>query len=117
MKFFDRLLTIIITATLTSAVWIVFGSAIFELAEGNSADEPEAVEAVEPAAPTIVAPPPAAPPVEDTVTPSAVEAEPTQAPAPTPPAAPSVSPAEVESIEETVVEAATDAAGDESGGG
>jgi murein DD-endopeptidase MepM/ murein hydrolase activator NlpD len=35
MKFFDRLLTIIITATLTSAVWIVFGSTLMTLAEGN----------------------------------------------------------------------------------
>ena len=38
MKFFDRLLTIIITATLTSAFWIVFGNTIFELAADESAE-------------------------------------------------------------------------------
>lgn len=35
MKFMDRLLTIIITATLTSAIWIVFGGTIIEAAEGG----------------------------------------------------------------------------------
>ena len=32
MKFIDRILTIVITATLTSAVWIVFGSTMMEIA-------------------------------------------------------------------------------------
>ena len=39
MKFFDRLLTIIITATLTSAVWIVFGTAIMKAAEAEGSPE------------------------------------------------------------------------------
>lgn len=47
MKFFDRLLTIVITATLTSAVWIVFGTTLLKMAEDVSADEEPAV--VEPA--------------------------------------------------------------------
>ncbi|MBD2842005.1 hypothetical protein [Erythrobacter rubeus] len=41
MKFFDRLLTIVVTATLTSIVWIVFGSSLLEMADerqgGNEA--------------------------------------------------------------------------------
>ncbi len=44
MKFFDRLLTIIVTATLTSAVWIVFGSTLFSLAEGNASQAPDAAD-------------------------------------------------------------------------
>jgi len=39
MKFVDRLLTIIVTATLTSAVWIVFGSTFLETATGSQTDE------------------------------------------------------------------------------
>ena len=35
MKFFDRLLTIVITATLTSAVWIVAGGSLIENATGE----------------------------------------------------------------------------------
>ncbi|MDY7098277.1 MAG: hypothetical protein SXU28_09085 [Pseudomonadota bacterium] len=38
MKFFDRLLTIVITATITSAVWIIFGSTFMEAAERDSQD-------------------------------------------------------------------------------
>lgn len=34
MKFMDRILTIVVTATLTSAVWIVFGSTVMESAAG-----------------------------------------------------------------------------------
>ena len=36
MKFLDRLLTIIVTATLTSAVWIVAGGSLIENATGES---------------------------------------------------------------------------------
>jgi len=36
MTFFDRMLTIIITATLTSAVWIVAGGSLIELADHRS---------------------------------------------------------------------------------
>lgn len=36
MKFLDRLLTIVVTATLTSAVWIVAGGSLMENATGNS---------------------------------------------------------------------------------
>ncbi len=35
MKFFDRLLTIVITATLTSAVWIVAGGSLIEMASAE----------------------------------------------------------------------------------
>ncbi|MEM7688422.1 MAG: peptidoglycan DD-metalloendopeptidase family protein [Pseudomonadota bacterium] len=45
MKFFDRLLTIVITATLTSAVWIVFGTAIIDAAEGDEEQEEAAPSA------------------------------------------------------------------------
>ena len=58
MTFFDRLLTIIITATLTSAVWIVAGGSLIELTEDRSA--PAAVEqpdAVTPAEQNVVATP------------------------------------------------------------
>lgn len=37
MTFFDRLLTIVVTATLTSAVWIVFGAAFMDAAESGLA--------------------------------------------------------------------------------
>jgi len=48
MRFFDRLLTIVITATLTSAIWIVFGGPLLnsgtvrddEPAGGQSIDDP-----------------------------------------------------------------------------
>lgn len=36
MKFFDRLLTIVVTATLTSAVWIVAGGSLIENATADS---------------------------------------------------------------------------------
>ena len=36
MKFLDRLLTIVVTATLTSAVWIVAGGSLIENATGSS---------------------------------------------------------------------------------
>lgn len=49
MKFFDRLLTIIVTATLTSAVWIVFGGALFEMAEGRGSDADVSEPAPQPA--------------------------------------------------------------------
>lgn len=52
MRFFDRLLTIVITATLVSAGWIVFGSTLFErdgvLARTQIEDDP--ASNVEPAA-------------------------------------------------------------------
>lgn len=35
MKFLDRLLTIIVTATVTSAIWIVFGPALMSAAQGS----------------------------------------------------------------------------------
>ena len=41
MRFIDRLLTIVVTVTLTSAAWILFGSTIL----GRAADERFAVEA------------------------------------------------------------------------
>jgi len=77
MKFFDRLLTIVITATLTSAVWIVFGTTLISMAEGESAQESgEIPELVDPPAPTPITPPelgqtpsppitPAAPPIAE----------------------------------------------------
>lgn len=49
MKFFDRILTIIVTATLTSAVWIVFGSTFFAAAERDSAGADAAPDADAPA--------------------------------------------------------------------
>lgn len=56
MKFFDRLLTIVITATLTSAVWIVFGTTIMEAAEDKKAPDIEAQPSptVEPSAPPTI---------------------------------------------------------------
>lgn len=39
MKFLDRLLTIVVTATLTSAVWIVAGGSLMENATGTSQRE------------------------------------------------------------------------------
>jgi len=78
MKFFDRLLTIVITATLTSAVWIVFGTTLISMAEGGSTEEegetPELVEppvpapAIEPEAKETPSAPniPVAPPVPET---------------------------------------------------
>jgi murein DD-endopeptidase MepM/ murein hydrolase activator NlpD len=45
MKFFDRLLTIVITATLTSALWIVFGGPLLNNSESirdSSEPQPEA---------------------------------------------------------------------------
>ena len=60
MKFFDRLLTIVITATLTSAFWIVFGTAIMQAAEDNTETHAPIEEAPEPA----TVPVPAAPSLE-----------------------------------------------------
>lgn len=54
MKFLDRLLTIVITATLTSAVWIVAGGSLIENATGS--DQRDAVRPAE-AAPSPVPPP------------------------------------------------------------
>jgi len=54
MKFFDRLLTIVITATLTSAGWIVFGSSVMDIAAsspdeaGASLDQDETPAEVQP---------------------------------------------------------------------
>ncbi len=39
MTFFDRLLTIVVTATLTSLAWIVFGGTVLEMAEDRDASE------------------------------------------------------------------------------
>jgi murein DD-endopeptidase MepM/ murein hydrolase activator NlpD len=54
MTFFDRLTTILVTATLTSVVWIVFGGTLMELAEGREGEESvrpaEAAPSPEPAA-------------------------------------------------------------------
>ncbi|MEP2736700.1 MAG: hypothetical protein ABJP34_10420 [Erythrobacter sp.] len=45
MKFIDRLLTIIITATLTSAIWIIAGGSILEMMDDEpAADAPMPVE-------------------------------------------------------------------------
>jgi peptidoglycan LD-endopeptidase LytH len=44
MRFADRLLTIVVTATLTSAVWIVAGSSLVELRD--EAEQPAATSAV-----------------------------------------------------------------------
>ena len=76
MKFFDRLLTIVITATLTSAVWIVFGTTLISMAEGESAKgKGETPEVVEPPAPTPI------------IAPEAVETPSAPAPPPAKPAA------------------------------
>lgn len=40
MKFIDRLLTIIITATLTSAIWIIAGGSILEMMDDEPAPAP-----------------------------------------------------------------------------
>ena len=40
MKFIDRLLTIIITATLTSAIWIIAGGSILEMMDEEPAPAP-----------------------------------------------------------------------------
>jgi hypothetical protein len=61
MKFFDRILTILITATLTSAVWIIFGDSIAKLAEQQ--DEPTVVSAPANADQFGPPPEPATPPV------------------------------------------------------
>ena len=39
MTFFDRLTTILVTATLTSVVWIVFGGTLMELAENRQGEQ------------------------------------------------------------------------------
>ncbi|QIQ86236.1 M23 family metallopeptidase [Erythrobacter sp.] len=39
MKFLDRLTTILVTATLTSVLWIVFGGTVIELAENRRGDD------------------------------------------------------------------------------
>lgn len=46
MKIADRILTIVITATLTSAVWIVFGSTLMEVAGDNQVGQVEAADDV-----------------------------------------------------------------------
>ncbi|MEM7700977.1 MAG: hypothetical protein AAF251_03475 [Pseudomonadota bacterium] len=88
MKFFDRLLTIVITATLTSAVWIVFGTTLLKMAEDVSTDEePAAIEAEpEPQTP----PQPVETPdvdasLPDVTTPAAAPPVPQATPAPTVP--------------------------------
>lgn len=61
MKFFDRLLTIIITATVTSAIWIVAGSSLMDLASSESQrDVARPAEAVPSPSPTNPAPEPSA---------------------------------------------------------
>ncbi|MBV7267238.1 hypothetical protein [Erythrobacter ani] len=64
MKFFDRLLTIVVTATLTSVVWIVFGSSLLEMAKDrqDSTEDMVAPGASPPPQPTFV---PTAPPIAD----------------------------------------------------
>jgi len=50
MKFFDRLLTIVVTATVTSVIWIVFGGSLLGVVGGVRSDEtaePVAAEPVE----------------------------------------------------------------------
>ncbi len=50
MKFFDRLLTIVITATLTSAIWIVFGGPLLNDSESiRDADESQTESPAQPA--------------------------------------------------------------------
>ncbi|MDA9918403.1 peptidoglycan DD-metalloendopeptidase family protein [Erythrobacter sp.] len=43
MKFADRLLTIVITATLTSAIWIIFGGTMIESASEKAGDDSDVV--------------------------------------------------------------------------
>lgn len=78
MKFFDRLLTIVITATLTSALWIVFGGPLLNDSESiRDTDEAE-VEA----------------PVEQPSLEEAAEADDTPRTEPTGEAAPAAAPAD-----------------------
>ena len=116
MKFFDRLLTIIITATLTSAFWIVFGTAIMKAAEDTSAADPEAEAA--PSAPAIAAPTdaatdavpdtPATAPEPEVTAPApaapSVDAPETSTPADEPAATPSDSASEPEAAEKAADE-------------
>ncbi|QFT77722.1 hypothetical protein [Erythrobacter sp. THAF29] len=74
MKFMDRLLTIVITATITSIIWILFGATWLDMAEEQQ--ETGEVET----APT--APTPSAPPIMEPADPTPALA-PTPAPAPT----------------------------------
>ncbi|MCK0128543.1 hypothetical protein [Erythrobacter sp. F6033] len=89
MKFIDRLLTIIITATLTSAAWIIFGGTAFEMANDRQDDGEPTTEEPAPVAPTPAetVTPPSAPPIAVEPTP-----EPTPAPTATPPSQPSAEP-------------------------
>ncbi|QUL38869.1 M23 family metallopeptidase [Erythrobacter sp. JK5] len=80
MSFFDRLLTIVVTATLTSAIWIVAGGSLIELAsqqEGEDSLRPaEAAPSPlvsESAVPEGQAAPTAAPPLDPTPSPSPTE--------------------------------------------
>lgn len=101
MKFFDRLLTIVITATLTSVFWIVFGTTLFDMASDQS-DEDEApagsivpapvetaapAPAVTPAAPPIMTPSPTPtvsnPIVQPLPSPTPAPAQPAPTPRPT----------------------------------
>lgn len=48
MTFFDRLLTIVVTATLTSLAWIVFGGTMLDMVQDrNGASEPDEAKPVE----------------------------------------------------------------------
>ncbi|MEM6584664.1 MAG: hypothetical protein AAF692_02815 [Pseudomonadota bacterium] len=109
MKFFDRLLTIVITATLTSAFWIVFGTAIMQAAEDKTeADAPSEeapVTVTEPAptaptAPTLEVEPAETEPEPAPIAPPApVEAEPTDSPSAAPNGASSEAKPETETEE------------------
>ena len=108
MKFFDRLLTIVITATLTSAFWIVFGTAIMQAAEDNTETDAPIEEAPEtatepvPAAPSLeVEPVETGPEAAPIAPPAPVEAEPTDSP----PAAPNGGGPEDQPENETLEEA------------
>ncbi|MEM7664675.1 MAG: M23 family metallopeptidase [Pseudomonadota bacterium] len=88
MNFVDRLLTIVITATLTSAVWIVAGGSLMELASQRQGEES--------LRPSDAAPSPE-PPVALAGTPSE-----TPAPTPTTTVAPPLDPVPVEAAEEQI---------------
>ena len=90
MKFFDRLLTIIITATLTSAVWIIFGGSLMQMAEDREAMPQE--EVLPPAVEAQVAPQPSPLPSPPVVT----EPAPAQTDASVPPVLPQAGPPNAE---------------------
>ncbi len=96
MKFFDRLVTILITATITSAFWIIFGNSIASMAEQQD-ETVESAPVLEPALPpdpAQTAPAPSAPvqPAPETGTPAAL---PSTVPTDAPPVAPAPIPAPI----------------------